>query len=205
MDGQGDDGPKKKGLKNTVKEPVGAEKLIPLLASIVFPSSAPPWAINVLEMFKSHSFGPDWSEAVYLWVAFQVTNNFDSDNKLSAKGRPKCVGQWIARTRSQKWRLAYANLDIVSKFQEPFWDWWVNLQPEDHVGRSEDGIKDLRCELDGHLNGLVSVMAALFFWSAGVEALPQTMHHERARYKEAQKELMFVMGDASYALQSMLI
>ncbi|KAK0495264.1 hypothetical protein EDD18DRAFT_1076179 [Armillaria luteobubalina] len=224
-DGQGDDRPKKKGLKNTVKEPVGAEELIPLLASIDFPSSAPPWVINMLEMFKSHSFGPDWSEVVYSWVAFQVTNDFDSDDKLSAKGRPECVGQWIARARSQKWRLTYANLNIVSKFQEPFWDWWVNLQPEDHVGRSEDGIEDLRCELDGHLvqihpsmdvnweclktylgkNSLVSVMAALFFWSAGVEALPQTTHRERARYKEAQKELTFAMGDASYALQSMLI
>ncbi|KAK0485565.1 hypothetical protein EDD18DRAFT_1083177 [Armillaria luteobubalina] len=176
-------------------------------------------------MFKSHSFGPNWSEVVYLWVAFQVTNNFNSNDKLSAKGHPKCVGQWIARARSQKWRPTYANLDIVSKFQEPFWDWWANLQPEDCMGGSEDGIEDLRHEPDGHLvqihpstdvnweclktylgkNGLVSVMVALFFWSVGVEALPQTTHHERARYKEAQKELTFAMGDASYALQSMLI
>ncbi|SJL10260.1 uncharacterized protein ARMOST_13644 [Armillaria ostoyae] len=224
-DGQGDDGPKKKGLKNTVKEPVGAEEPVPLLASIVFPSSAPPWAIKALEMFKSHSFGPDWSQVVYSWVAFQVTNDFDSDDKLSAEGRPECVGQWIARARSQKWRPTYANLDIVSKFQEPFWTWWANLQPEDCVGGSEDGIEDLEREPDGcpvqihpstdvnweclkthsGKNGLVSVMAALFFWSAGVEALPQTMHHERARYNEAQKELMFAMGDVLYALQSMLV
>ncbi|KAK0475301.1 hypothetical protein EDD18DRAFT_1090008 [Armillaria luteobubalina] len=177
-DGQGDDGPKKKGLKNTVKEHVGAEELIPLLASIVFPSSDPPWVINVLEMFKSRSFGPDWSEVVYLWVAFQITNNFDSDNKLSAKERPECVGQWIARARSQKWRPTYANLDIISSMDVN----WECLKT--YLGK----------------NSLVSVMAVLFFWSAGVEALPQTMHCERARYKEAQKELMFAMGDALYAL-----
>ncbi|KAK0229017.1 hypothetical protein IW262DRAFT_1263416 [Armillaria fumosa] len=206
-DEQGDGGPKKKGLKNTMKEPAGA---VPLLASIVFPSSAPPWAINALEMFKSHSFGPDWSQVVYSWVAFQVMNDFDSDDKLSAEGRPECVGQWIARARSQKWRPTYVNLDIVSKFQEPFWDWWANLQPEDRVGGSEDGIEDLEREPDGRpthsgKNGLVNVMAALFFWSVGVEALSQTTHRERARYNEARKELTFAMGDASYALQSMLV
>ncbi|KAK0414413.1 hypothetical protein EV421DRAFT_1728615 [Armillaria borealis] len=152
-------------------------------------------------------------------------NNFDNDDKLSAKGCPECVGQWIARARSQKWRLTYANLDIVSKFQEPSWAWWANLQPEDHVDRSENSVEDLECELDSHpvqihpsmdvnweclkthlgKNGLVSVMAALFFWSAEVEALPQTMHRERARYNEAWKELTFAMGDVSYVLQSMLV
>ncbi len=215
---------KKKSLKDIVKEPAGAEDPVPLLASIIFPSNAPPWVIKALEMFKSGSFGPDWSQVVYSWVAFQFTNDFDSSDKLSAEERPECVGQWIARARSQKWRPTYVNLDVVSKFQEPFWAWWANLQPEDRVDGSEDSIEDLKREPDGRpvqihpstdvnwgclkthsgKNGLVSVMAALFFWSVGVEALPQTMHHERARYNEARKELEFAMGDVTYVLQSML-
>ncbi|KAK0433671.1 hypothetical protein EV421DRAFT_1909860 [Armillaria borealis] len=121
VDGQGDDGPKKKGFKNAVKEPARAEEPIPLFASIIFPSSAPPWAIKALEMFKSCSFRPDWSQVIYSWVAFQFINNFDNDDKLSTKGCPECVGQWIAHARSQKWQLTYVNLDIVSKFQEPSW------------------------------------------------------------------------------------
>ncbi len=71
-------------------------------------------------MFKSGSFGPDWSQVVYSWVAFQFTNDFDSSDKLSAEERPECVGQWIAHARSQKWRSTYVNLDVVSKFSGAF-------------------------------------------------------------------------------------
>ncbi|KAK0451249.1 uncharacterized protein EV420DRAFT_1274433 [Desarmillaria tabescens] len=172
----------------------------------------------------SHDFRPDWTQVVYSWVAFQSANGFDSSDKLPANYRPKCVGQWISRARPQKWQPSYANLDLIQKFQSLFWAWWVNLQPEGHVGAYEHPIEDLEHEDDGRpiqihpstdisweclktcsgRNGMVSVVAALFFWAEGAKVLPLTTHHERARSSEAHRELYFAMGDVCYVLQSLL-
>ncbi len=42
-------------------------------------------------------------------------------------------------------RPPYGNLDLARKFQEPFWAWWADLQPERHVEGPEDDFTDLKC------------------------------------------------------------
>ncbi|KAK0441997.1 uncharacterized protein EV420DRAFT_1485437 [Desarmillaria tabescens] len=201
MDGRGGGNHKGSLTTKVVEAPGGTEKVVPPLISIVFPSSAPLWVVMVLELFTSHDFRPDWTQVVYSWVAFQSANGFDSSDKLPTNYRPN-----------------YANLDLIQKFQLPFWAWWANLQPEGHVGAYEHPIEDLEREDDRRpiqihpltdisweclktcsgRNGMVSVVAALFFWAEGAKVLPLTTHSctticEQSRLTSAGPVMMMMM------------
>ncbi|KAK0434673.1 uncharacterized protein EV420DRAFT_1653853 [Desarmillaria tabescens] len=95
-DGRGSSNRKGSLMTKVVEAPEGTEKVVPPLASIVFPSGAPLWVVLVLELFTSHDFGPNWTQVVYSWVAFQSANGFDSSNKLPTDYCPECIGQWIS-------------------------------------------------------------------------------------------------------------
>lgn len=101
-----------------------------------------------------------------LWVIFEQKAEFKGRGKLSAKKRPTIISEWIQRARSPTWRPVITN---VSTFEKSFHVWWLSLQPKWRLG--EDGNiltqnldGDLDCLRKPGLNGLLSVMASLFYW-----------------------------------------
>ncbi|SJL00821.1 uncharacterized protein ARMOST_04135 [Armillaria ostoyae] len=172
--------------------PAGSEVSAPQLPDSVFPHCTPLWAMQALDTFRSKDFGLEWTSIVNSWVAFQVASDFESKDKLSPRFRSECVGQWISRGRSQTWRPPYEGIDLTRKFQDPFWAWWAHLQPEHRVEDLEDGFTDLGRDVNGcpvqihpsmavdwgcletrsGINGILSIIAALFFWCEGVSVAP---------------------------------
>ncbi|KAF8958615.1 hypothetical protein BDZ97DRAFT_1634579, partial [Flammula alnicola] len=87
-------------------------------------------------------------------------------SKLATTNWPAAVGGWIQRARSATWR---PRITDVLQYAMDFMHWWIALQPKWRV--SVDG-KILVEEVGGDWdvlrksgpNGLVVVMAALFYW-----------------------------------------
>ena len=114
--------------------------------------------------------GQRWMELVAAWVDFEVKEGYKEWKKLSPRGRPSVVQEWIQRARSPTWRPVIADL---AKYEQAFDLWWKALQPawrissaeEPAVGQGVGGWEELR---KPGLNGLLSLLAALFFWGLHV-------------------------------------
>ena len=124
------------------------------------------------------SLGERWAELVELWAIFEKKEGFAERGKLLPTHRPQAISEWIQRARSPTWRPDIAN---VPKFEKDFRAWWLFLQPKWRVG-VEGTIAD-EC-IDGNwdalrkpgLNGVVSLLAALFYW--GRVAQKNAKHRE---------------------------
>lgn len=107
--------------------------------------------------------GAEWLELVRLWEVFEAREGFASPSNLSPHGRPPCVAEWIKRARAPSYRPPIANLD---DYAQVFTQWWGSLQPE--WRRSSGSLVQSSGDLDvlrkPGVNGLLSVLAALFFW-----------------------------------------
>lgn len=129
------------------------------------------WFAKAVEMLSDDTLGRLWVDLVAAWVAFEVKFECKPNGLLPCSGRPTAVGDWIARGRSQKWRPKIAD---SKRYGDSHEGWWMSLQPEWRVddngvwGAVESGSWD-----DLHLpgaNGLLSVVASLFFWGMAVKA-----------------------------------
>ena len=112
------------------------------------------------------SLGERWAELVELWAAFEKKEGFAERGKLPPNHRPQAIGEWIQRARSPTWRPDITN---IPKFEKDFRAWWLFLQPKWWVGvkgtirnESIDGNWDALWKPG--LNGVVSLLAALFYW-----------------------------------------
>ena len=91
--------------------------------------------------------------------------------KLSAESRPLCIQEWIRRARPTTWRPVITS---IPAFEKSFEAWWNNLQPD---WRKNDDGSIAFDNVDGDweklrkagLNGIHSVIVALFYWGCRVQ------------------------------------
>ncbi|KAJ3492554.1 hypothetical protein NLJ89_g11211 [Agrocybe chaxingu] len=139
-------------------------------------STAREWFEKAKGQFRAVPFGEPWLRLLEEWEAFQEEVNAFADNRmLSAKRRPKSIALWIGRARNPTYRPSNPNPKID---ETDYKAWWMGLQPEWRVvkGRvvnsSMEG--DWSClQLPG-VNGVLSVIAALFFWGLGATSKART-------------------------------
>ncbi|PPQ80261.1 hypothetical protein CVT24_006601 [Panaeolus cyanescens] len=135
----------------------------------------PKWFSDCLRLFSDGSpamnvnpswvLGREWNDLLAAWSAFEERSAYAELGRLPATGRPPLISKWIKNARSEKWLPKKFN---VKQYQEVFTSWWASLQP---AWRIENGrIVEERLEGDWGIlkmsgtNGIVSVVAALFFW-----------------------------------------
>jgi hypothetical protein len=133
-------------------------------------SSCPDWFLKAYQMLLSKDLGPAWMELIRAWAHFEKELDYSEEAKLGTKGRPPCVAAWIARARTSTYR---PDLGPLAAFEKSFRTWWKSLQPEwrrngpsANLSRDMGNLDDLRRP---GKNGLLSVLAALFFWAANAE------------------------------------
>ena len=144
--------------------PASEEEAIDTLAG----TGVPAWFSTSLAMLQSsdNPLGERWTELVRLWVTFEQKEGFKQRGKLSPKKRPDVISEWIRRARSLTWQPVITN---VSTFEKSFHMWWLSLQPKWRLSKKGEILtRKMDGDLDGlrklGLNGLLSVLAALFFW-----------------------------------------
>jgi hypothetical protein len=115
--------------------------------------------------------GDWWAELVRLWMVFEEKEAFKEHGKLSATHRPLCVFEWIGRVHSPTWRPTITSILALEK---SFQAWWCDLQPSWRISGNGSIALD---RVDGDfealrkpgLNGILSVMTALFYWGCKVQ------------------------------------
>jgi len=128
--------------------------------------NTPAWFRQSKGLFLSESLGSEWLQLVGAWGRFEEQEGYKEQGKLPSKGRPDVVQLWISRARSTTWRPL---INDTKAYRLAFNAWWAQLQPAWRI--SGDGTVDSQL-LDGNwdclrrpgLNGLQSIVAALFFW-----------------------------------------
>lgn len=133
--------------------------------SCIVPPDAPQWVASAINMFIGERFGDKWQELVAAWLVYEGRRNF-SGNKLSPKGRPKIVADWIKWARKPTWRPS--TLPKAEDLDREHVAWWRGLQPAWRM--TGDG----PLKRDGHggwdslhvggVNGLLSALASMFYW-----------------------------------------
>lgn len=116
-------------------------------------------------MLNNNTLGERWAKLVAAWIAFEVHFKCVPNGLLPCKGRPPAVGDYPG------WRPIIVNSKI---FGDAHVKWWTYLQPEwrvlddDVFDRVDAG--DLKCLKKPGANGLLSILASLFFWGTAVKA-----------------------------------
>jgi len=140
------------------------------LGSTLKTAEMPQWFINSRDMFVSENLGEEWTCLVHEWGRFEEEEDFVELRRLPSKGRPKAVEMWISRARSTSWRTDIGNL---KEYKEHFYRWWTLLQPAWRVSNGtidyNSVVGDWGCLRLPGLNGLQSVLAALFYWGIVVQ------------------------------------
>lgn len=152
-----------------------------------------PWFVKAISMLDDAALGERWALLVVAWIAFEEKHECRPNGTLSARGRPTAVADWIQRARSITWRPIIKDSRAYGKEHLA---WWESLQPEwrllDGVGdetdfaQLEDG--DLQALEKPGVNGLLSVVASLFFWGTAVKAAGK----KSKRWDEAVDDLLYV-------------
>lgn len=134
-------------------------------------ASSPGWFLKAYQMLLSEDLGPAWMQQVRSWARFEEAACYEECEKLGTNCRPPCIAAWIARARSTTYR---PDLGKLPSFEQAFGAWWAGLQPEWHregAGRvlQRKGGNDVEALQHPGKNGLLSVLAALFFWHIHAE------------------------------------
>ncbi|KAJ7875803.1 hypothetical protein B0H13DRAFT_1522077, partial [Mycena leptocephala] len=105
--------------------------------------------------------GIEWASLVDKFYDFEAAWGYsDTGGQITTSGRPSALQWWIGRGR--KWDKTVdvgvlGDAQTPSTFVADFWNWWVNVQPNDP--------SDLSPLLQLHgKNGLLQIMAALLWW-----------------------------------------
>ncbi|PPQ77572.1 hypothetical protein CVT26_006110 [Gymnopilus dilepis] len=169
--------PAKRGCKSGVSTTVLSTNLSPTTKTISPPSNAPKWFENALLMLQDVSLGSKWSSLLHAWANFEMEAEFQENGKLGTQDRPVCIGEWIQRRRSTTWRPTFNVEEVEFKFNK----WWTSLQPGWRVlgGEIQHSVTegDWSFLRKPGLNGLFSVLVALFYWGLVVEKASE--NHKR--------------------------
>lgn len=142
-------------------------------------------------MFVSDGISsPLWTFLVSRWHQLEVDAGLNGKVLLRALHRPTAVKDWIGRGRSKGWR---PEIDSAKAYCQQHTAWWMALQPEWRL--SENGsIVVERVSGDWSSlrvfgsNGLLSVVASLFFWGLLVKS-----PRDRAQWEAAVRDCLLVM------------
>ncbi|KAJ7138902.1 hypothetical protein C8R46DRAFT_921821 [Mycena filopes] len=145
-------------------------------ARIACPPDAPPWFINAQKGVTEVDLGCHYDALVAVWTRIEHASRFEQGpTNLSAKGRPKVVGRWVADGRQKKARTDLSVTDAAAYAVE--WQaWWDALQPKWRK-KGSDG----KWSLDGYgdgaewgplyqwgVNGILNLVVSLYFWGCSI-------------------------------------
>ena len=144
-------------------------------------ASDPPWLTSAISMLEAEELGGSWSSLVRAWLAFERKESQQASSILNSTNRPQIIRDWIQRARSVSYRPSIAS---TLDFERVYMSWWKELQPDWRMSSSG---KIVYSKLDGDWggmrtagrNGLLSVVAALFFWGVALKKTQKTPYEDK--------------------------
>ena len=156
-------------------------------------ASGPDWLQNAQTLFKSENLGSEWDLLFSNWLKFEENSQLQGTGKLGCQRQPWVITGWIQRARASTY---HPDIEDINGFKADFHVWWQSLQPDwrrvDSTKNSKQPEGDWGCIRQSGPNGLLSVVAALFFWGDAVQNTSA-----RTAWLEA-------LTDVSYVLEQLL-
>ena len=154
----------------------------------------PLWFTSAASMMTRKELGAQWIQLMNAWEAFEVKSDFKESKKLSTASRPEAIKAWIQRARAPAWRPVITD---TAAYEAEFKVWWATLQPNWRKSSSGNVVFS---RVDGDweeirrpgLNGMLSVMAGLFFWGMAL-----------GKSNEGQKGWKQAVSDCHVALNAL--
>ncbi|KAJ7711502.1 hypothetical protein B0H16DRAFT_1343728, partial [Mycena metata] len=140
------------------------------------PPQAASWFVYTHEQMTQRHLGPHFNGLLAAWIRIEAASRFEhSSGAITKKMRPEQVNRWIQCGRGQRGNPD-TSVPNPAQYERQWWAWWNSLQP---VWRGKDADGDWSVagaygkEWDGLLfwgqNGILSVVAALYFWGCAVQ------------------------------------
>ncbi|KAJ6518242.1 hypothetical protein C8R47DRAFT_959865 [Mycena vitilis] len=172
------------------------------------PADAAPWFVQARGEMVESDLGPHFHALIAAWTRIEYASCFQNGpTNLSAKGRPKQVGLWIANGRLVNGRKRRADVEIsdASAYALGWQEWWDRLQPKWRK-RAKDGTWSVEGRYDGQdwgplyhwgVNGVLNLVASLCFWGRCV--LANQVASDRRVWEVAVDDVTWMMeGMAVY-------
>ncbi|KAJ7259461.1 hypothetical protein C8J57DRAFT_953952, partial [Mycena rebaudengoi] len=130
----------------------------------------PSWLQEPVAQLTRVELGGEFHRLVHALVELERMYGFENGaKKLSARKRPKAIGDWIKDGHGCK--LQTMRIVDVKAYEAEWWGWWGELQPTWHV-RGDDGRLIIQDDYGGAweglrapgINGCLSPVAALYWW-----------------------------------------
>ncbi|RDB22926.1 hypothetical protein Hypma_009868 [Hypsizygus marmoreus] len=148
--------------------------------------------------------GPAYNQLLIFLVRLEITTHGKSREKfLDRMFRPKEVKEWIHQGRGRNNRILV--IDNVCKFAEQWWAWWTILQPKwrakakDKHGRpvavvpSDATYQDWHCMCVPGGNGLICVVAGLYWWGRKLEDAKVNTKVNKENWNKAVNDCLWVL------------
>lgn len=152
----------------------------------------PDWVTKALSLLQSTPLGSEWDALLRGWLQFEQGTGFEDGPRLGCRRRPRIIADWIQVARKPK--FSYEIKD-PEKFAEEFNAWWRGLQPDWRLDDVSDLLRrdgeDWECLWCPGTNGLLSVVAALFFWGSRVQHGAPTL---KSKWLEALEDVAYAIS-----------
>ncbi|KAJ7429655.1 hypothetical protein B0H11DRAFT_1662857, partial [Mycena galericulata] len=145
------------------------------------PANAAEWFAHALAEMSKVNLGVHFNALLAAWVRIEAACAFDNPKiALPSKGRPEHVGRWIQGARGRR-NQANPVVNDPEKYAAAWWAWWNSLQPEWRTMEADGKTwvvggaygSDWETLSYWGQNGLLSVVASLYFWGCSVAESPQ--------------------------------
>lgn len=169
-------------------------------ATITVPADAPDYVVNAISMFsgvESLAVIPRWMNLVEKWVDFERRSRYKTSPPLAAKNRPKVIGDWIARARSATYVGPKVEPDTYMK---GFRLWYLAMQPvwrtmPDTTFVEVEGEHDWACLHRSGPNGILSIIAGLYYWDVSLRGLVGESFRVRQLRETLRQDWDFFVDD----------
>ncbi|KAF8306207.1 hypothetical protein DL93DRAFT_2065659, partial [Clavulina sp. PMI_390] len=155
----------------------------------------PEWVLIQAESFIVLDSSDEWNCLVILWCKFEKSkSNLDQDGYLSAKKRPKGIGEWIKNRRSCTWKVPVKS---AAHFGVDWNGWWYFIQPESRKSPSTNelqrppGWRDASSILVPGQNGFLNVVKGLAVWRQNLSKA-----ESRSAWNSAVEDVLWVLRHA---------
>ncbi|KAJ6459356.1 hypothetical protein C8R47DRAFT_994709, partial [Mycena vitilis] len=140
------------------------------------PAPSVDWFSHVWNQLTKVDLGAHFDALLDAWARIEAACRFENPKGVSlpSPSRPEHVHRWIRAARGR--RKANLVIEKVAAYRSEWWEWWGSLQPQ-WRSKETDGSwviggeygKDWDSLSYWGENGVLSVVAALYFWGCCVQ------------------------------------
>ncbi|KAJ7154384.1 hypothetical protein C8R43DRAFT_855276, partial [Mycena crocata] len=154
---------------------------VPTSVAPACPRGAPEWFSNALNEMTKVDLGAHFHALLTAWTRIEAACKFEELREtLTSTGRPIQVTRWINSARGER-KARGLEVTKPDEYAVIWWEWYNLMQPGWRTTESDGKTWQTGGEYGTDWdtlcfwgrNGVLSIVAGLYFWGCGVATLPE--------------------------------